>query len=302
MVSGGVGKNISWLAASASRAGIHKSFLVEENLADITAKAGSQSTASSLVGTGVGIALSALVGPSVPHVVVGFVVLSVVHLYCNYRSLTAVNLRTLNPQRTELLCLSYLNSCGKGEPSSSSDSLPTEFSSLTASVASPEDIGALERFVFPFISPTQRDTQTQLMFGASVRDLTSSPEDLQQLQELFHDEGFLASYNTQHKTVVVLLLHDAKATDVLCAYFYATRLRYALSEAQDARQTTDDASNTSFTVLKDALNWYQSQKTGFLSSVQATGWTCSHVFLDAGLRVEFADAEDDDSDKKKYSA
>ena len=37
-----VGKNISFLAASASRAAIHKTFAVHENLADITAKTGSQ--------------------------------------------------------------------------------------------------------------------------------------------------------------------------------------------------------------------------------------------------------------------
>ena len=36
------GKNISFLAASASRAAIHKTFAVHENLADITAKTGSQ--------------------------------------------------------------------------------------------------------------------------------------------------------------------------------------------------------------------------------------------------------------------
>ncbi|CAM9118404.1 unnamed protein product, partial [Ectocarpus fasciculatus] len=37
-----VGKNISFLAASASRAAIHNSFATNENLADVTAKGGSQ--------------------------------------------------------------------------------------------------------------------------------------------------------------------------------------------------------------------------------------------------------------------
>ena len=46
-----VGKNISFLAASASRAAIHKSFAIQENLADITAKTGSQSILGSLLGT-----------------------------------------------------------------------------------------------------------------------------------------------------------------------------------------------------------------------------------------------------------
>lgn len=47
-----VGKNISFLAASASRAAIHNSYAVNENLADVTAKAGSQSIFASTIGTG----------------------------------------------------------------------------------------------------------------------------------------------------------------------------------------------------------------------------------------------------------
>ena len=47
-----VGKNISWLAASASRAAIHNSFSIYENLADVTAKAGSQTILFSTIGTG----------------------------------------------------------------------------------------------------------------------------------------------------------------------------------------------------------------------------------------------------------
>lgn len=35
-----VGKNVGWISASASRAGIHRSFMKAENLADITGKAG----------------------------------------------------------------------------------------------------------------------------------------------------------------------------------------------------------------------------------------------------------------------
>lgn len=46
-----IGKNVAWLSASATRAGIHQSFALKENLADITAKAGSQSIAASTLGT-----------------------------------------------------------------------------------------------------------------------------------------------------------------------------------------------------------------------------------------------------------
>ena len=53
-----VGKNIGWISASASRAAIHKSFMKTENLADITAKAGSQSIFASVLGTSVGLGIA----------------------------------------------------------------------------------------------------------------------------------------------------------------------------------------------------------------------------------------------------
>jgi hypothetical protein len=45
------GKNVCYLSSSASRAAIHNSFAIRENLADITAKSGSQSIITSIVGT-----------------------------------------------------------------------------------------------------------------------------------------------------------------------------------------------------------------------------------------------------------
>ncbi|KAF4044914.1 Vitamin B6 photo-protection and homoeostasis [Phytophthora infestans] len=42
-----VAKNVAWLSASATRAGFHNSFVIRENLADVTAKTGPQGIASS---------------------------------------------------------------------------------------------------------------------------------------------------------------------------------------------------------------------------------------------------------------
>ncbi|EEY58145.1 uncharacterized protein PITG_00760 [Phytophthora infestans T30-4] len=40
-----VAKNVAWLSASATRAGFHNSFVIRENLADVTAKTGPQGIA-----------------------------------------------------------------------------------------------------------------------------------------------------------------------------------------------------------------------------------------------------------------
>eukprot|EP00968_Pinguiococcus_pyrenoidosus_P011680 scaffold964_cov261-Pinguiococcus_pyrenoidosus.AAC.6 len=97
------GKNISFLAASASRAAIHQSFATKDNLADVTAKTGSQTIAMSTIGTGLGIGVGALAGGEWIKVAIGVIALNAVHLCFNYISLKHVILRTLNQQRLGLL-------------------------------------------------------------------------------------------------------------------------------------------------------------------------------------------------------
>ncbi|RLO02958.1 hypothetical protein DYB28_004499 [Aphanomyces astaci] len=100
-------KNISWLSSSATRAGFHYSFAQKENLADITAKAGSQSIASSIVGTAVGIAISPWLGTDTFDVAAAFGLLSAVHLCSIYKSLAVVALPTLNQQRLHAVADAY---------------------------------------------------------------------------------------------------------------------------------------------------------------------------------------------------
>ncbi|KAJ1658361.1 hypothetical protein IWQ61_002387 [Dispira simplex] len=98
-----IAKNVSWLATSASRAHIHQSFVTSNNLGDITAKAGSQSTAAGLVGTGVGILASACLSSSMTTAFALFVPFSAISIYANYRANKVVVSRYLNLQRAELV-------------------------------------------------------------------------------------------------------------------------------------------------------------------------------------------------------
>jgi hypothetical protein len=103
-----VGKNVSYLSASASRAAIHASLCASSNLADVTAKSGSQSILASMAGTAVGVGLSPLIGADPPKIFASFLVLSAFQQTCNYLSLTSLQLRTLNPQRAGLLVEGFL--------------------------------------------------------------------------------------------------------------------------------------------------------------------------------------------------
>lgn len=123
-----IGKNMSFLAASASRAGINKSFAVHSNLADVTAKAGSQTIVSTMIGTAAGVVLvTALqyameVDPMTPMTMrtpeqshtlwslLLFMCLSVSSLSCHYISLRHVTTTTLTVPTFDLIFSSYLSS------------------------------------------------------------------------------------------------------------------------------------------------------------------------------------------------
>jgi hypothetical protein len=107
-----VGKNIAWLALSGTRAQMHQSLCLKDNLGDVTAKAGSQNTAAGLVGTGLGVLVAAAVGDSFSASMMAYVPLSCISLYSIYRSNGAVSTRSLNLQRTELVLYEFLASKG----------------------------------------------------------------------------------------------------------------------------------------------------------------------------------------------
>lgn len=137
-----VARNVSWLSASATRAGLHSSLARGGNLADVTAKAGSQTTAACTLGTALGVALTSSLAsyfapPSTAVAVVEalegataaaaaasaaaaveatatagvegglatlalYATLALTHNACVYASLRAVPLVTLSPARLHL--------------------------------------------------------------------------------------------------------------------------------------------------------------------------------------------------------
>ncbi|KAJ3065519.1 hypothetical protein HDU98_011128 [Podochytrium sp. JEL0797] len=110
-----IGKNIGWLASSASRASIHRGFTLTDNLGDVTAKSGAQSTMAGLLGTVCGIGISYLIGYSDPITLMNvFVPLSVLNMACCYRSNHAVITKSLNVERGEIALEKYVKEVAAG--------------------------------------------------------------------------------------------------------------------------------------------------------------------------------------------
>jgi hypothetical protein len=105
-----IGKNISFLSASASRAAIHNSFALKENLADITAKSGSQTILSSLIGTSVGVLVSSCIGDDYNLALMVFSVCSSMNIFLSYLSLKDVNIHAMSANHFDYLFYRYRNS------------------------------------------------------------------------------------------------------------------------------------------------------------------------------------------------
>lgn len=102
-----MGKNISYLASSASRAAIHRSFAREENLADITAKTGSQNILSSLAGTSLGIAVSTYCGNDLMQTCLCFSLLSSSSLVFTFTALKFATITALTQDRFDYILQEY---------------------------------------------------------------------------------------------------------------------------------------------------------------------------------------------------
>ena len=98
-----IGKNVAWLAASATRAQLHQALALQENLGDVTAKSGSQTTVAALLGTGVGVVVSSMLDGTASAAALAYLPFAAGSLYALHRSNYTVAVRTLNVQRAELV-------------------------------------------------------------------------------------------------------------------------------------------------------------------------------------------------------
>jgi hypothetical protein len=256
-----LGKNVSFLTASASRATMHQALCrsnagagtsrtVEEedgkkmevassssslanNLGDVTAKAGSQGIAASLLGTGFGIAISPLLDIGSASCEYSYVIgtclgLGVIHQVATYQSLKVVPLTSLNRHRLHLLLRAWFQDFGKEMQ---------QEGALT-----PEVVAQQECFL-PLRRPD--DSHTWLDIGCTVADL--APEGAAEFQTLVQDclggnenyvlncnailatkllddgtsNSFMQIQDIQLRSVQLVFMDNAKDVDILRGLFHA---------------------------------------------------------------------------------
>jgi Vitamin B6 photo-protection and homoeostasis len=231
-----VGKNISFLAASASRAAIHKTFAVHENLADITAKTGSQCILGSMLGTTLGITTAALMGDSYAHTFAAFSTFTALSLGATYMSLTNVTLPSLSLRRLDYILQQRVSSdtVVKSAAGATETTDKDHGNTLTNSkIPTPSDLRKAEVLLgAPFIG------LPCLSVGSDLNVAVRSAEELQMLLGLFREDKYIlsvrgrpgASGGNTAATIHLLLKENATKKDILLGLVHAYVVRAALLE------------------------------------------------------------------------
>lgn len=275
-----VGRNVSWLSASATRASLHQALAVRGNLADVTAKAGSQITAAATAGTALGVALSPFLSGAPGTALALYGALSAAHLCAVGMSLRAVALPTLSDVRLRLAC----------------GALPT----LSADDArrhaylSPSDASAFESFL-----PWQRNEDALHPSPSSSIDFVVAPrlEDVPEFVEFARASGAVDAGNDENgnslrtsyvvavppsstaprsRCRIQILLHvDAAWSDVLVGHLHAQRVASLLQ----------GGNLTGLQAVRDARTWVARVGPSYLAGLEAAGWWTHAPLLERGSDV-----------------
>lgn len=205
-------KGLAWMAGGSSRSAFNVSFAKDSNIADITAKATSQTICTSLIGTALGAGFAASIGQS-PYLALSLSsIVASVHVYAGYRSVRCVPLATLNACRLRLLWSQYR---------------------LNGVVFSPEDIAKTE----PILPGRPSDIQIGSLvekvipnacdLNTFVRSCVNGRCSLTLMKHMIFQDH-------ETETVHLFFLEDANPQDCLLGYVHALNLLHDGLDVEEA--------------------------------------------------------------------
>ena len=292
------GKNISWISASACKASIHRSLACNENLADITAKSGTQAIAASLLGTGIGMMISYITGAITTNnyntLIIVYLLLTSTHIYTTYRSVQVVALNTLNIQRSERNAINYIQ---------------------YNNILTVDQISQHENFILKYKS--KLDIYSRLCYSSGVLgstdkhiytlcDITNDNNTLQQLIQLYHQHKFICNLsihgdpldmnaatryainNSKSIQVIVLLLDGCTSHDILQSYLFTVKLRILLNQLIVTNNNTITTIQL-LNIVTESIEWLSQYGENYLNLLNESNWNTQHLFIerDPSIRLKF---------------
>ncbi|KAJ3187827.1 hypothetical protein HDU85_006220 [Gaertneriomyces sp. JEL0708] len=302
-------KNIGWIATSATKASMHKAFTREDNLGDVTAKAGAQATAAGLLGTSSGILLSYFIGSEPSHLLLAFAPLCAINMWFAYCANEAFITRTINLERAELLfadCARRLASEYCRNPHATAQQQYLKH----ISVPSPAEVSSREQFIFRYrsvfavpialepslprrLESIQQHTWNQfvtgeifgpgrsteryrlLMIPAGKMDTSDSWKTVLAPRKVPHDPHVCCWFTV-----------DATTEDILKGFYHACILRALLEQA--SKSDPELTEERAVRYIQATYNIAGSTFDEVVQALRRSGWFIDHTHLgdrNARLRI-----------------
>ncbi|XP_062294908.1 RUS1 family protein C16orf58 homolog [Scomber scombrus] len=238
----GIFKSIVGVAGGATRAALTVHQARRDNMADISAKDGSQETLVNLAGLLVSLFLIPLVTDNPALTLSLFFLFTILHLFANYKAVRSVVMETLNEARLAIVLQQYLSD---------------------RRILSPQEANLREPVFLEF-----RKT-VPIKLGVRLQEVVQSPEELNLALKNNSSPHLLGVRNG---CVCVCLGPDASVRDEIRAMCQAVWLRSTLSP-ETVKQDHWEKVHESHKMMETMFNQ-------FLKGMEAAGWDINRTLLD----------------------
>ncbi|KAF9116473.1 hypothetical protein BGW39_002722 [Mortierella sp. 14UC] len=300
-----IGKNMAWLASSATRAQMNKTFALRDNLGDITGKSGSQTTAAGLVGTGLGVVIAALMShvsedptvlPLVPMCLT-FLPFAIFNIYSNYKSSHYVTTPSLNIPRAETVFYNVMKELvfdkeQQQQPSGSGQkreklSLTELVYKLEVHIPTPMAVAHKEVFVTAYQSPFKVGIEVEPpihRFAGRGKGTEALDRAFRQV-DLVKKEHYYMMADVSSSRVVIWFDKKAKGKDLIQGFYHACATRAIMQQ--------DNSSNYKSKLSKED-EWSRAIRLAHEEAIDTVpmltvvmrqkGWDTDSLFLTDGDR------------------
>ncbi|KAG1658372.1 RUS1 family protein C16orf58 [Nymphon striatum] len=245
----GVFKSIVGVAGGATRAALTQHQAIQNNLADVSAKDGSQETLVNLLALIVSLILMPMISGHQMIIWSLFFFFTSLHIFANYRAVKSVVMQTLNQSRLHFLVNYYLESNGD---------------ILSASSANNK-----EPVIFlPFISESRK-----INIGCQISEVVSVSKEFNLLKSLFKDSNYLLGITgKKYPTLNIALSVNAKTEDILRGCFHAEVIKYLYKENPSTLINP-------FQLIQESTHLTERYFNKFLKSAEVQGWRTDYTLL-----------------------
>ncbi|XP_034567244.1 RUS1 family protein C16orf58 homolog [Notolabrus celidotus] len=245
----GIFKSIVGVAGGATRAALTVHQARRDNMADISAKDGSQETLVNLAGLLISLILIPLVTDNPVLTLSLFFLFTILHLFANYKAVRSVVMETFNEARLTIVLQQYLRD---------------------SRVLSPQEANQREPVFIEF------SKSVPIKLGVRLQEVLQSKDELD--LALKHN-GMPYLLGVKHGCVCICLGPEAAVHDEIRAMCQAVWLSSKLT-TQTSRDLSTQQKQSHWELVHESHKLMDTIFSPFLKGVEAAGWDVKRTLLD----------------------